>query len=234
MRFSVNGHVRSATNHEMKSKIINVGLTAIMILFAVFIALTSLRYLSFKPIDLISNKVPEVSSNILWLTAFYLHVIPGAIALLIGGTQFIGKLRDKFTAIHRTLGKIYVVSVLVSSVAGLAIAIFADGGIFAKLGFAALAISWFYTNFRAYTAIRRVDISEHRAWMTRNYALTFAAVTLRIWIPIFLAGFGMEFNTAYPIIAWLSWVPNILIAELIIRRSQKATIIPLNTERAPV
>ena len=216
----------------MKQKVIKGVLTTAMIVFAVFIALVSFRYLSFQPIDLISNKAPHIRSSVLWLTAFYLHIGLGALALLIGGFQFIGKLRDKFTGVHRTVGKIYIASVFVSAAAGLGIAVFADGGIAAKLGFAALALLWFYSNYRAYSAIRRVDITEHRAWMIRNYALTFAAVTLRLWLPLFLAGLRMEFNVAYPIIAWLSWVPNIIVAELIVRRLAAYSVVPPRPEQA--
>jgi len=216
----------------MKNKIISGGLVTAMIVFAVPIALISFRYLSFEPIELITAKTAQVQSNVFWLAGFYLHITFGSIAILIGGFQFIGKLRDRFAAIHRTVGKIYVASVFISATAGLGIAIFAEGGIIGKSGFAALAVLWFYSNVRAYTAIRRVDIAEHRSWMTRNYALTFAAVTLRLWLPLCLAGFGMEFNTAYPIIAWLSWVPNILVAELIVRRIGRSVTVPGRPEQA--
>ena len=216
----------------MKQKIIKGILVTAMILLSVLIALVSFRYLSFEPIDLISNKAPEIRASVFWLAAFYLHVLPGSLALLIGGPQFIGTLRDKFIGIHRTIGKIYVVSVFVSSVAGLMLALFADGGIAAKAGFAGLALLWFYTNYRAYTAIRRVDTTEHRSWMIRNFALTFAAVTLRIWLPLFLAGLGMKFNTAYPIISWLCWVPNILVAEILVRRLERPAMLSGQPEEA--
>jgi hypothetical protein len=48
--------------------------------------------------------------------------------------------------------------------------------------------------------------------MVRNFSLTFAAVTLRLYIPASALA-GVEFSVAYPIIAWLCWVPNILWAE---------------------
>ena len=54
--------------------------------------------------------------------------------------------------------------------------------------------------------------------MIRNFALTFAAVTLRLWIPIFLTS-GLSFEAAYPVIAWLSWVPNLLVAEVLAQSS---------------
>jgi hypothetical protein len=57
--------------------------------------------------------------------------------------------------------------------------------------------------------------------MIRSYALTFAAVTLRIWLPFLIGILGLTFIEAYKIVAWLSWIPNILVAELIISRIKK-------------
>ena len=37
-----------------------------------------------------------------------------------------------------------------------------------------------------YRAARRRDFVGHRAWMMRNYALTFLAVTSRILVPLLL------------------------------------------------
>ena len=62
-------------------------------------------------------------------------------------------------------------------------------------------------------------MKDHRNWMIRNYSLTFAAVTLRIWLPLFIVLFGIEhFELSYAIIAWLAWVPNLIVAELFIRK----------------
>jgi len=112
---------------------------------------------------------------------------------------------------------------LLSGTAGLGIALFATGGIIPTLGFGGLAILWLYTTVNAYTNVRQKNINAHQRWMIRSYALCFAAVTLRIYLPIFIGAFGMDFIPAYRIIAWLCWVPNILVAEfLIIKRLKVA------------
>lgn len=67
----------------------------------------------------------------------------------------------------------------------------------AQLGFAALAMLWLYTGSRAYLAVRRSAIAEHRKWMVRNFSLTFSAVTLRLYLPMSMAA-GVEFSQAYP------------------------------------
>jgi hypothetical protein len=55
--------------------------------------------------------------------------------------------------------------------------------------------------------------------MIRNYALTFAGVMLRIWVPISGAA-GIEFTAAYTTIAWMCWVPNLIFAQWIISRTK--------------
>jgi len=92
-------------------------------------------------------------------------------------------------------------------------------------GFSALAIGWLLTSTFAYLAIRRVEVDQHEYWMIRSYALCFAAVTLRIWLPLLQVGWGMDFIPAYRIIAWLCWVPNLLVAELIIRKLKVSRLV---------
>jgi hypothetical protein len=90
--------------------------------------------------------------------------------------------------------------------------VFAYGGPVAQFGFAVLAMLWLYTGLRAFTAIRTGNVSGHRRWIIRNFSLTLAAVTLRVYLPITMAS-GIEFALAYQVIAWLCWVPNLIIAE---------------------
>ncbi|MGH8618966.1 MAG: DUF2306 domain-containing protein [Burkholderiales bacterium] len=142
------------------------------------------------------------------------HVFAAAVALTLGPFQFSTTLRARHPALHRWSGRLYLgVGVLVGGLAGLYMAVHAYGGTVARLGFACLALGWLYTGLRAYRAIRARDIAAHRRWMVRNFALTFAAVTLRLWLPASVAS-GIAFELAYPVIAWLCWVPNLLVAEL--------------------
>ena len=85
------------------------------------------------------------------------------------------------------------------------------GGVAARAGFAALAVCWLYTGLRAFLAIRTGAVIEHRRWMVRNFALTFAAVMLRLYLPLLMVA-GIDFSTAYPVVAWACWVPNLAVA----------------------
>jgi hypothetical protein len=44
-------------------------------------------------------------------------------------------------------------------------------------------VNWVTTTTRAYLAIRRSLIDQHKEWMIRNYVVTFAFVTFRVIQP---------------------------------------------------
>jgi len=60
--------------------------------------------------------------------------------------------------------------------------------------------------------------TQHVALCVHDYALTSAAITLRIYLGIIL-GFGIPFVPGYQIIAWLCWLPNLLVAEFLLNRT---------------
>ncbi len=157
---------------------------------------------------------PDMKANFLeHAFGIYTHVFASIVALVLGPFQFSASLRQKYTYLHRWLGRTYLTAgVLVGSLSGLYMSQYAFGGPVARLGFAVLAVLWLYTGLRAYLAVRRGAINEHRKWMVRNFSLTFAAVTLRLYLPASMAA-GIDLTLAYPFIAWLCWAPNMFFAE---------------------
>jgi uncharacterized membrane protein len=188
------------------------------VFFAVVIGVYPIIYLLVDMSQgLFSSKPADVLQNPFWKFFFYVHIFSGGLALLIGWSQFVERFRDKYVNVHRTVGKIYLLAILSGGFAGLYIALFASGGIVSIAGFTGLAIAWLTTSILAYRHIRKGNINEHQYWMIRSYALCFAAVTLRIWLPLSQAALHMDFLVAYRIISWLCWVPNLIVAELMIR-----------------
>jgi uncharacterized membrane protein len=152
----------------------------------------------------------------------YAHVFGAALALALGPLQFSSRLRASRPALHRWSGRLYLaLGVLVGGLAGLYMSAFAFGGWVSTTGFGLLAILWLYTGARAYLAARARDFTAHREWMIRNFALALAAVTLRIYLGLGFAS-GLPFETFYPPLAWLSWVPNLLVAEALVRKGAPA------------
>lgn len=187
-------------------------------------------FLIDRKFGLLSSKSVELLNDNLWNIAFYGHITLGGLALLIGWLQFSNKLRIKKTELHRTIGKIYVISVFISGICGLFIALYATGGIISILGFFSLGLIWLITTILGFKAIKKGNIELHEKFMIFSYAACFAAVTLRIWLPLLTIAMG-EFNSAYRIVAWLCWVPNIIVAYLIVRNKKTQTKRPVANMR---
>ena len=116
------------------------------------------------------------------------------------------------------MGKVYLVAGSIGALGGLYMSFFSYAGAATGVSFFLLGTGVLTSNALAFAAIRRRDITTHREWMTRSFALLLAAVTLRIYAGPLEAAFG-EY-TGYIIVAWVCWVPNLVVAEWAIRRQR--------------
>ncbi len=155
--------------------------------------------------------------------AFYFHIVFAGLALVLGPWQFSKRIRMRHMTVHRNIGKGYLVAVGVGGVAALIMSPFDSVGISGFFGFGALALLWMWTGYRAYRAVRSGDIASHQAWMIRCFALTYAAVTLRLEFGA-LVLVQLPFThadivaNAYAPLPYICWLPNLVIAEFMIRR----------------
>jgi hypothetical protein len=145
------------------------------------------------------------------------HAGIAATALILGVLQFFPALRARWPAWHRRAGTLYVICSLIGGVAGLLLAVGVSTGPIAATGFAALAVVWMVCTANAWRYARARDFVRHPRWMMRSYAMAFAAVTLRLYLPIIFVA-HIDFATGYRAIAWLCWVPNLIVVELWMRR----------------
>lgn len=150
------------------------------------------------------------------------HAFAGGIALLAGPLQLLPAFRERHWTYHRRMGWIYCCAVLLGTIAVLPLAWHAETGRVASVGFFLLALSWITTTTVALSYILRADAVRHRRWMIRSYCLTAAAITLRIYLPLSFV-LHLDYAVAYPAIAWLCWIPNLVFAEFYVRRAAGAT-----------
>jgi uncharacterized membrane protein len=154
-------------------------------------------------------------------------VLSGMLALAVGPLQFVGKIRRRFLRLHRCFGVIYIASCTGLGLSGLVLATTSYAGWTTSLAFGLLGLSMLFTTWTALRMVLARRIGDHRRWMIRSFSLIFAAVMLRIMSPLYelLKGAGWasaSSETAYMWIAWLCWVPNLLIAVWITRRPKRA------------
>jgi uncharacterized membrane protein len=211
-----------------------------------WILLSALAIAVFAPLPYALNSLADLSSNGAPLaanyvdrpavirSAFYLHIGFGGLALLLSPLQFARRLRTRAPQVHRAIGRIIVASIAIAGVGGLLLAPHSLAGPVGTAGFGLLAVLWVAFAATAFRAIRRRDVATHQRWMIRAFALTYAAVTLRLWLFVLmaiqtgLAGVDPQtaFERAYLIVPFLAWVPNLLIAEryLATRRRNTPTV----------
>ena len=190
----------------------------VFVFLAILIGLYPLLYFVIdREFGLLASKSDLLLSNVIWNVGFYGHILLGGLALLIGWAQFSKKLRNANLRRHRNIGRVYIIAALISGICAIYIGFYATGGLISSLGFISLGLVWLYTTVKAYLAIRKGDVSLHQGLMIYSYAACFAAVTLRIWLPLLSIAFG-DFVIAYRIVAWLCWVPNIIFAYFWVRR----------------
>ena len=182
---------------------------AVMLLLSLLVAVFSFRFLMPEP----PVASPDVLGNAFANPFLPMHAGLAALALLLGPFQFIGRRDGRRARWHRMTGAVYVAACLISAPAGLMLALGTTAGPIATAGFGLLAVAWFYTTGQGLLSVLGGRYAEHRRWMIRSFALTLAAVTLRLYLPIAPLT-GHEFMPAYVAISWLCWVPNLILAEL--------------------
>lgn len=156
------------------------------------------------------------------LTVVRAHAVGAVLALAIGPFQFWPWLRRRARRLHRAAGIAYLSGVAVAAPTGLAMGAMAYGGPLAQLGFSVMAIFWLGSGVEAYRAALGRRFADHERHMVRNYALTFGAVLVRLYLALAMRA-GFSFELVYPWISWLSWVPTLMVAEwLFIRRGTGA------------
>ena len=161
---------------------------------------------------------PEpITANAFAQPFLVIHVVAAMIALLVGPLQFVHRLRTRLPAFHRATGKLYVAAILIGSPAGLILALGTSSGLLAATGFATVAVLSTAFTWLGWRAAVNRQFAEHRIWMLRSWAMTSAAITLRLLLPA-SGMLGLGFYTAYPVIAWLSWLINLALVEYYLRR----------------
>ncbi len=181
---------------------------------SLLIALASYRFLALGLTLSFPDMIGQIEGQRL---AFLLHISFAPVALAIGVVPFFPSIRRR-KALHRWLGRGYGVAILISGVAGLFVAANAAGGLSAQLGFGVLAVAWLVVTAVAIRHAMARRIGQHRRWMILSFALTFAGVTLRLYLLGFMAA-GFTYTEASAYLAWLCWLPNLGFAWWWLRRS---------------
>jgi len=201
----------------MANKIIR-GLVFVLAFAIAGYAIVQYGFLNASNAGLVSFKLQKPNFELKpWVYVLYTHIFTAIFALVIGPFQLFIKPTNARKRRHRLFGYVYVISIAVSGIVNVYLSIFATGGWISGLGFISLDVLWVTTTLIATRKILAKDIQAHKKWMLRSYALTFSAVTLRILLAPLVILLG-DFEAAFRVVAWLCWIPNLLVIEAVIAR----------------
>jgi uncharacterized membrane protein len=194
-------------------------LLLVLAFFFVLMAQITLQYIPVRP-DAGFLQIKQDYIHITpWRIAFFVHVFSSMLVLAAGFTQFSPFIMRRYKPVHRAMGKCYVALILlVTGPASFIMALLANGGLSSRIAFTCLSLLWMYTTARAWQTALARQFVQHRQWIYRSYALTLSALTLRGWKWLLIALFHLRPLNAYMIVAWLGFVPNLLLAEWLIRK----------------
>jgi uncharacterized membrane protein YqaE (UPF0057 family) len=153
------------------------------------------------------------------------HFITGSALLLLGPIQLISRIRRSVPALHRWLGRAYVLSAGLAGAGGLIFIVAKGtvGGPVMNVGFGLYGMLMILCASQAFVHARAGRYEPHRAWAIRLFALTVGSWLYRMeygtWF-LLSGGLGVErgFTGWFDaVMAFFFYVPNLVIAEYFIR-----------------
>jgi len=202
---------------EEKSKIPWTGYFVVLLFsLSILTVIHNIKFLSGSPV--LFEETFREKYMIHWPVVFT-HGVTAMLALVTGPLQFLLLRFIKPKKLHKALGLIYVFAIFFAAPTGLIMGTMAHGGFISQLAFIILSILWFWTTFQALRFAIRKNIKAHKNWIIRSFALTFGAVVLRLELNT-LQYLGFNFHTIYPYMAFASWIPCLMVSELIIHHGK--------------
>lgn len=151
----------------------------------------------------------------------FAHALAGVLFGVIGPLQFGRVLANKFGSLHRILGRVFILAggFLVLSSLSLLWQFPTGDSVPNSVARLVFGLALGFTLYQAVRAIRTRDVTGHRDWMIRSYALGIGATLVAIvFLPIYLFT-GVPPTGIVSDIAFVgSWCFCVLVAELIVRK----------------
>lgn len=212
-------------NRLKKKNFFFAALILIYLFFCYLMLQITLQYIPYNTDVAFLRIKQDVIDIPFYKIAFFTHVYTTIFVLIAGFTQFSSFIREHFKKLHKISGWVYAFTIIIlAGPSGFFMGIYANGGMISQTAFCMLVILWIYYTAMAIINAVKKDIKSHRKYMIRSFALTLSAITLRAWKYVIVFLFEPRPMDVYQLVAWLGWIPNLIIAEIIITKFYKNKI----------
>ena len=188
------------------------GSQAKLVLFVIFFAVTA--FVTYMKNAQIFDPASEIARHFAPGTLFLIpHAIFAGVAMVMGAFQFSNRLRSRYLRVHRVMGYIYVVCVMIGAPIAIPLAARVDTPSLVAAS-AVQSFGWMFCTGVALYCIRMGNMQQHRRWMIRGYPFAMVFTVARIIIPIppiLRSGFvGIEI-VVWTSIALAAFLPSVLL-----------------------
>jgi uncharacterized membrane protein len=155
-----------------------------------------------------------------WLT--YIHIIPGALFVILGPVQFSTHLRNRYRQFHRWSGRVFIFSAYLIGITAFCIPFILGpiGGINEAAATIFFAIFFLIAVTRAWMYILSRNIRLHKEWMIRTFVIGLSVATIRPIVVLFFifskTSPAVFFGTAF----WIGFTLHLILAEVWINYSR--------------
>ena len=144
-----------------------------------------------------------------------IHIVPGALFMILGPLQFVRRIRSRYIRIHRWSGRVFVVLGFVIGFTALAMSsLMSIGGAVERAATTLFALIFLFDLGKAFLHIRRREIALHREWMIRAFAIGLAVATVRPIVGMFFAFSGLSPQEFFGIAFWIGFTLHLVAAEV--------------------
>jgi uncharacterized membrane protein len=151
-----------------------------------------------------------------------LHIIPGALFMVLGPLQFARRIRARYLQFHRWSGRVFVVSSVVIGVTALMMGIVMPiGGANETAATTFFSLIFLFAVVKAFVEIRHGRVRQHREWMLRAFAVGLAIATIRPIVGIFFALTDLSPREFFGIAFWLGFGVHLIAAEIWIQHTRR-------------
>jgi hypothetical protein len=153
----------------------------------------------------------------------YAHILTGVIYLVGAPFQLSRRFRQRRLTLHRRIGRVVLPAGLAAGLFAIVFGtLFPFGGLFEASATVVFGAYFVTALLIAFIAIRGRDVTRHRQWMIRAFAIGLAIATIRIWIAVFQVFGVLSLEDSFGVAFWLSFVMHALAAELYLARRPAA------------
>ena len=152
-----------------------------------------------------------------------LHVMPGALIMLLAPLQFSRRIRARHIRLHRWSGRVIVALAIPMGLSGLFFGLFVPFAGFVEASAVAVFGAFFlFAVLRGFAAIRARDTSTHREWMIRMFAIALGVSVQRVVGTAFLLVTREPPSVWFGASVWMGFAIAAAAAELWIRATRRA------------